>query len=335
MSALALDIGTYSIKAISGKPGKKVKVERVAEMPNTTGIAVPTDDSAQDKLASLIDTFIHDNDLPKNDVRLSLPESVISTKVIEIPSLSDAELASAIGWQAEQHIPIPPEELSLEYEVLYRPPKGDKSPMRVLLVGARKTVVERYVAMFHDLGIEPTMVETQALAILRALQFERSDPNTLVINLGASAMDMIMVYVGELQFVISHMNAGQLLSRSLEQGVGLDSAQAEQYKRSYGLEEAHFQGKVKEALKPGADLLISEMKKAVQFFVNKRPKETVQRVVLCGGSAALPGFVQHITGQLGTEVLVAAPFTGTEGVVPETINHPSMAVCMGLLMRDH
>ena len=92
---------------------------------------------------------------------------------------------------------------------------------------------------------------------------------------------------------------------------------------------------MKEALKPGADLLISEMKKAVQFFVNKRPKETVQRVVLCGGSAALPGFVQHITGQLGTEVLVAAPFTGTEGVVPETINHPSMAVCMGLLMRDH
>jgi len=335
MPALALDIGTYSLKAISGKPGKKIKVERVAELSNNTGIAIPTDDAAQEKLSLLVESFINDNDLPKDDVRLAMPESVISTKVIEIPSLSDAELASAIGWQAEQHIPIPPEELSLEYQVLYRPPKGDKSPMRVLLIGARKTVVERYVGMFHELGIEPTTIETQSLATLRALQFERTDPNTLVINLGASAMDMTMVYVGEIQFVISHMNAGQLLTRSLEQGVGLATSQAEQYKRSYGLDEAQFQGKVKDALLPGVNLLIGEMKKAVQFFVNKHPKETVQRVVLSGGSAALPGLIQQITNQLGAEVLVAAPFTGINANIPESINHPSMTVCMGLLMQEH
>lgn len=335
MPALALDIGTYSLKAISGKPGKKIKIDRVAELPNNSGIAIPTDDAAQEKLAVLIDTFIKDNDLPKDDVRLAMPESVISTKVIEIPSLSDAELASAIGWQAEQHIPIPPEELSLEYQVLYRPPKGDKSPMRVLLIGARKTIVERYVGMFHTLGMEPTIIETHALATLRALQFERTDPNTLVITIGASSMDMTMVYIGDIQFVISHMNAGQLLTRSLEQGVGLATAQAEQYKRSYGLDESQFQGKVKEALLPGVNLLIGEMKKAVQFFINKHPKETVQRVVLSGGSASLPGLVQQITSQLGAEVLVAAPFTGIAANIPESINHPSMTICMGLMMQEH
>lgn len=334
MSALALDIGTYSLKAISGKPGKKLKVDRVAEAYNNTGIALPTDDSAVEKLAILVNAFVSDNNLPKDDVRLALPESVISTKVIEIPPLSDAELASAIGWQAEQHIPIPPEELSLEYQVLYRPPKGDKSPMRVLLVGARKTLVERYVTMFNDLGIEPSAIETQALATLRALQFERTDPNTLVINIGASTMDMTMVYVGELQFVISHMNAGQLLTRSLEQGVGLATDQAEQYKRSYGLDQTQFQGKVRGALLPGVNLLIGEMKKAVQFFVNKHPKETVQRVVLSGGTATMPGLIQEITNQLGVEVLVAAPFTGISANIPETINPPSMTVCMGLLMQE-
>jgi type IV pilus assembly protein PilM len=334
MPALAIDIGTYSLKAISGKPGKKVKIDRIAELPNSTGIAVPTDDAAQEKLSILVESFMNDNDLPKDDVRLALPESVVSTKVIEIPPLSDAELASAIGWQAEQHIPIPPEELSLEYQVLYRPPKGDKSPMRVLLVGSRKTVVERFVNMFYDIGIEPTAIETHSLAILRALQFESTDPNTLVINIGSSVMDMTMVYVGEIQFVISHMNAGQLLTRSLEQGVGLATAQAEQYKRSYGLNEAQFQGKVKDALLPGVNLLINEMKKSVQFFINKHPQETVQRVVLAGGSAALPGFVQQITNQLGAEVLVAAPFAGIDAAIPETINHPSMTVCMGLLMQE-
>jgi type IV pilus assembly protein PilM len=206
--------------------------------------------------------------------------------------------------------------------------------MRVLLVGSRKTVVERFVNMFYDIGIEPTAIETHSLAILRALQFESTDPNTLVINIGSSVMDMTMVYVGEIQFVISHMNAGQLLTRSLEQGVGLATAQAEQYKRSYGLNEAQFQGKVKDALLPGVNLLINEMKKSVQFFINKHPQETVQRVVLAGGSAALPGFVQQITNQLGAEVLVAAPFAGIDAAIPETINHPSMTVCMGLLMQE-
>ena len=61
MSTLALDIGTYSIKAIAGKAGSKPKIERIAEVFNTTGIAVPTDDVNQDKLVNLIESIIIDN----------------------------------------------------------------------------------------------------------------------------------------------------------------------------------------------------------------------------------------------------------------------------------
>lgn len=333
MSALALDVGTYSIKAIHGKPGDKPTIEKVAEVFNTTNFSVPTDDAARDKLATVIDATLNDYDLPRGDVRLALPESIISSKVIEIPSLNDAELASAIGWQAEQHIPIPPEDLSLEYQVLFRPSRGDKANMRVLLVGTRKQLVERYVEMFHTLGIEPSLIETQSIALLRSLQFEKTDPNTLVVNIGSSTMDIAMVYAGELDFVVSHMNGGQLLTRALEQGVGLTSSQAEQYKRSYGLDASQFQGKIREALLPGAQMLVNEIKKSVQFFVNKHPQETVQRIVLSGGTAALPGLVQYITEELGAEVLVASPFAGIESHIPDNINHPSMAVAMGLLMR--
>ena len=80
MPALALDIGTYSIKALSGKPGKSVTVEKVAEVFNTTGLALPTDDASMDKMAALIDAVINDYNLPRSDVRLALPESVVSAK---------------------------------------------------------------------------------------------------------------------------------------------------------------------------------------------------------------------------------------------------------------
>lgn len=334
MPALALDIGTYSIKAISANPGKKPDIKRIAEVFNPLGISIPIDDASQEKLVRILETTFAEYDLPRTDVRLSIPETVVSTKVIAIPPLSDAELASAINWQAEQHIPIPPEELTLEYQVLFRPQKNDKSPMRVLLVGVRKQLVERFVGMFHQLGIEPTLVETHMLSLLRSLQFDATDPTTLVANIGASSMNLCLVHQGELRFVLSQLNGGQLLTKSLEQSLGLDATQSEQYKRTYGLDPAQFQGKVSQALTPAAKVLVTEMKKAIQFFVNQNPQESVKRVVLSGGSAVLPGLVQFVTEELGTEVLVAAPFANATGTIPEQVNHPAMAVCMGLLARE-
>jgi type IV pilus assembly protein PilM len=295
---------------------------------------LPTDDATVSKLSQLIDAVFSDNDLPRTDVRLALPESIVSTKVISIPPLSDAELASAIGWQAEQHIPIPPEELSLEYQVLYRPEKKEDAQMRVLLVGTRKRMVERFVGMFNEIGIEPAVLETQMLAIVRSLQFTPEDPTTLIAHIGSSSMNMAIVHHAELQFVISQLNGGQMLTKALETSIGLDAAQAEQYKRSYGLDASQFQGKVKDALLPPVNLLLTEVRKSVQFFVNQNPQESVQRIVLSGGSALLPGLVQHITNELGVEVLVASPFAGAQGTIPENVNPPAMSVCMGLLQRE-
>lgn len=334
MPALALDIGTYSIKALAGSTGKFPGITRAAEVFNTTGLAVPLDDAAIEKLANLVQSVITDNDLPKTDVRISVPETVVSTKVINIPPLTDAELASAINWQAEQHIPIPPEELALEYQVLYRPGRNEKAPMRVLLIGLRKVVIDRFVQMFHALGIEPTLIETQMLSIVRSLQFEPSDPTTLVVHIGASSMNLSVVHEGELRFVLSHLNGGQLLTKALEQTLSLDTTQSEQYKRTYGLDDGQFEGKVKEALLPATRLLVTEMKKAMQFFVNQHPQSSIQRIVLSGGTSMLPGLVQFITNEIGAEVLVAAPFAAASGEIPQTINQPGMAVCMGLLNRE-
>lgn len=334
MPAVALDIGTYSIKAIEGSTGHKINVKRIVEAYNTTGIAVPSDDASVEKVGKLVSAVFTEHGLSTDDVRLSIPETAVSTKVISIPSLSDAELASAIGWQAEQHIPIPPEDLTLEYEVLYRPPKSTNQPMRVLLVGVRKQVVARYLTMFHDLGIEPTILESQVLSLVRSLGFEQSDPATLIVNMGASSMNLAVV-VGQLPaFVLSHLSGGQLLNKALEQSLGLDAAQAEQYKCTFGLDPAQFEGKVSAALSSPVNLLIAEMRKTIQFNVSQNPEQPVKRLVLTGGTALLPGLVQHITRELGIEVLVAAPFANAGGDIPSQINQPAMAICMGLLARE-
>lgn len=334
MPALALDIGSYTIKAIAGKPGKSVVVDKVVETFNTNGIIIPTDDPQTEKLVETIGNLISDHKLPTTDVRLALPESIISTKIINMPRLSDAELSSAIGWQAEQYIPIPPEELTLEYKVLYRPEKADNNEqMRVLLIGTRKTLVDKFIMVFNYLGIEPTLLETQILSVVRSLHFETIDPTTLIVHMGANTTTLAVVHQGELAFVFNHMSGSQTLTKTLQSAVGLDADQAEQYKRQYGLDPSQFQGKVQTALLPAVKVLTDAMQKAIRFFINQNPTANVQRVLLSGGGVQLPGFVPHLANTLGTEVMLATPFAASSGNIPEA-NHAAMGVCMGLLTRE-
>ncbi|NCN87739.1 MAG: type IV pilus assembly protein PilM [Candidatus Pacebacteria bacterium] len=334
MPALAIDIGTYTIKAISAKPGVKPVIEKVVESFNKTGIIVPTDEPQTEKLVETIGNLISDHKLTTTDVRLSLPESIVSTKIINMPRLSDAELSSAIGWQAEQYIPIPPEELTLEYKVLYRPPKNNPNEqMRVLLVGTRKSLVDKFIMTFNYLGIEPTLVETQILSVVRSLQFENIDPTTLIIHMGANTMTLAVVHQGELAFVFNHMSGSQTLTKALQNSIGLDLDQAEQYKRQYGLDETQFQGKVQQALLPAVTVLTDAMQKASRYFINQNPTASIQRILLSGGGVQLPNLVPHLANTLGAEVIVATPFAASTGNIPEA-NHAAMSVCVGLLNRE-
>lgn len=338
MPATAIDLGTYAVKAVTADPGANPNIIRIVERPNTFGTAVPTDDLQTEQLGELINNLIFENKLPHTDLRLSLPESVVSTKVIDIPPLTEAELASAIGWQAEQHIPIPKEELSLQYKVIYRPAKNDKQGMmRVLLTGTRKPIVERYLNLFTNLGIEPTFLETQMLSIVRSLGITKEEPPTMIVNLGATNMDLSVVANGELVFVFTQPGVGILLTKTLQQTLGLDSQQAEQYKRTYGLMEDQFEGKVRNALMPVTNSMVTNIQKAMRYFDNQETQTikggTIQRLVLTGGSAQLPGIAEYLTTALNLEILLSAPFATATGDIP-TNNVQAFSVCMGLLMRE-
>ena len=334
MANVAIDIGTYSIKALHAKNGRKNEILRAVEIPNTAGVSVPTEKTSTAKLVETIDTLFSDHSLPRRNVRISLPESMVSTKVIQIPYLSDAELASAIGWQAEQYIPIPKEELSLEYEVIYRPPKSEKnSLMSVLLIGVKHEVVDSFVDVFTNVGIEPKFLETQTLSILRSLDFTTEDPITLVVHIGASTMDLSVVRGGQFAFVLSYPNGGSLFTRAIERVLGLKPQQAEEYKRAYGLNKEYLEGKINKALLPVVQSFTAEIKKAMQYYVTQFPGESISRILLSGGSAQLPGLIPFIAQDLGVETLIASPFINSTGEIPQA-NHTAFTVCMGLILRN-
>lgn len=333
MSITALDIGTHSIKIIVTKDNNGQVIGKSLELPNKLGLVVPKNDQETLQYSEMVANLFHDYKLDQSDVRLSLPEYLVANKVIEIPYLNDAELASAIGWQAEQVIPIPKNDLALQYQVLQKPEK--KTPdakMKVLLVGSHKSLIERINNVFLGIGIEATLMETQIFSIIRSLDINSEDPETIILNMGASGNDIAVVADGMFEFVFNSKTGSSIIDSAIAQSFNLDLKQAQEYKINYGLDPNQVEGKLVQIISPIIDNLIIDLQKTIRFFTQNHPQQKIKRIVLSGGPAAMKGLVEKITQTLGLEVLQVAPFAKAKGQIPEK-NQLSFSVCMGLVAR--
>lgn len=333
MSITALDIGTHSIKVVIAKDSKSQTITKALEIKNKLSIIAPKSDQEALQFTEMIANLFHDYKLDQSDVRLSLPEYLVTSKVIDVPVLSDAELASAIGWQAEQAIPIPKNDLILQYQVLVKPEKKTAdATMKVLLVGSRKSLIEKINNTFLNIGIEATLLETQIFSVIRSLDIESNDPETIVVQMGASSNDIAVVANGLFEFVFNSKTGSSLIDAAISQSFNLDTKQAEEYKINFGLDQSQMEGKFIQVIGPIIDNLIIDLQKTMRFFNQNHPEQKIKRIVLSGGPAQLKGLTTKISQSLGVEVLLVAPFAIAKGQIPEN-NQSSFSVCMGLIAR--
>jgi type IV pilus assembly protein PilM len=338
MASLGLDIGSYAIKILVGKKsGPGLAVERALEVPNPIGSVLAGDAQQRQKLIDALANTFKEQKLPMSNIRVSLAESMVVTKVVTMPILSEAELASAIQWQVEQHIPIPLEQMDYEYSVLRRSqPKDPIQDMDVLLLGAQKQYVSDLADLLLDAGLDVTAMETDTLAQLRVLALLMPpNENAALLHLGASASSITLLLHGNINFSQAVPTGGVLFSRAIERGVGLDAARAEEYKRTYGLQAQQLEGRVRAALVPIIDSLTAEVQKALRFFSAQHPGENITRVYVSGGSIYLPELLPYLSQALSVE-LVPVEMGRLEGFTfKEPIAQDSrFVVAAGLLLKE-
>lgn len=305
MKVTGLDIGTYAIKVVVAEQKRdKVIVEKALEHPNPVASLLPSDPQKRELLTKELKEFWSENKLPTSQIRVSLPESMVVTKIVSMPKLSDAELASAIHWQVEQHIPIPLEDLQYEYNVLYRQDAENDATMRVLIIGVQKKYVQQVADFLLEVGLDVIDMETDTLAQLRCLAPKiHEQQNIAFVHIGANTSTVSIMKKGVLDFVYSVNAAGFLLTRAIEQSIQLDPARAEQYKRAYGLLPDQAEGKVRNALLPVVQSLVAEIQKAVHYFTSQNQGEMIDRIYLSGGSQYLPDLFPLLSQSLSLEVL--------------------------------
>lgn len=336
-NTVGIDIGTYAIKIVElRKASSGFEIVKAIAIPNSAGVVVPASQRDRDQLITQLQQTFKEFQFSTSNVHIGLPEAFISTKIISIPVLSDAELASAIPWQAEQYIPIVAEDLQLEYEVLYRPPKSAVSEqMRVLLLGASKNVITNFANVFAETGLEVSLLETQMLSLYRLAMLDKNQKTTMMVNIGASTMDILVIHQGEFAFVYTYPNGGNVLTKTLERSLGLDPMQAEEYKRAYGLDLSQLEGKVALALEPVFKAFVTELQKAVQYFSGSHQGAAIQRVLFAGGSSILPNLIPSVALALPMEVTLFSPLQFVHidpKVSMSALDAQAFAVAIGLAM---
>lgn len=339
-SILGLDIGSHSIKLIEiGRSGNSLTLLSAGSISTPPKALSSPLDADKQALAAAIKQLIKETGAKSSSVAFALPESQVFTRVIEVPALSARELSSAITWEAEQYIPLPLDQVNIDYSVLREAKETGTDKMDVLLVACPKTLLEKYLTIIEMAELTTVAAETEIIATSRALVRSVSEVKNAVmlVSLGAQTTDLVILRGGVLAFTRSIAAGGEALSRALVAGLDFNSSQAEEFKRTYGLEQDKLQGKIVTAVKPIMDTIVGEMKRAVAFYSEKHKDERVETVLLSGGTAKLPGMVVYIAQSLGIEAQLANPWVGitrdTRFRVLDT-EGPTFTVAAGLALRE-
>lgn len=334
---LGIDIGSKSIKIIElNKSGTSWLVKSsgaVGYTGNSPDKAV--DDNELKNISEIVSKMLAQIGATSKEVNIALPESLVFTRLIKFPMLSDEEVSAAVKWEAEQYIPIPVSEAVIQYSIIDRNEK--KQQTSVLLVAAPKNIVEKYVKVIRLAGLTPVSAETELTALSRSLSPEKG--TSMLLDIGSSATDMSVVKDGNIVFSRSIPVAGEAFTRSVSQGLGVTVQQAEEYKKTYGLDSSQLEGKVKTALDPVLKMVVDEIKKAIHFYSSENENtETLSSVVITGGASTMPNLVSYLTENLGIETVVGDPFMKMN-LDPDTLKSlvPYASIygtAVGLAMRE-
>ena len=345
-----LDIGNHTIKVTQIKwKGKNPELTALGSSSTPVGIIGSESDEHQKELAKHIGLAKKDAGIGTNKTVVSLPESSIFTQLITIPKVEDEKIEELIHWEAKKYIPLPLDEVRVDWIFLGERTVDQKSHIDVFLIAAPKTLVERYLNILKFAGLEPIGIETEAISTTRSLWWpvqmgidqnkQLESQAVMVLDFGARSTDLSVVKMGALLFSQSLATGSDALTEAIASDFGLAMQQAEEYKRSYGLDEGQLEGKIASSLKPIMQVIVGEVTKTMNFFKSRFTKSTPQRLLLVGDGAKLPGLLMYMATQVGIETSIADPFGNIKiskrvSSKVEQISSVGYCVALGLSLKS-
>jgi type IV pilus assembly protein PilM len=337
---LGIDIGDSSLKMVElKKRGRKIQLSNYAFSENVSELNFNKIDDT-DYLAQAISKVIKEAGLKARRATVSLPTFAVFSSIISLVVADKKNLATAVREEARKVIPLPLEEMILDWKVI--PGENGKIPstgnMQVFLTGSPKKLVKKYIDVFKKAGIVLASLETETFSLVRSLIGDDKAP-IMIVEIGANSTDLSIVRESIPALNRSLSVCSSTITNVLAEKLGMSFNQAEQFKLdlSFSLSDENKQDELPHLILDSLEPIVTEIKYLMDFY-HSHNANSLEKVVLSGGGALLLNLSDYLSKRLDIKVIIGDPWSRVN--YPQEIKPvlmevgPKLAVAIGLAMRE-
>ncbi len=310
---IGIDLGRRAIKVAAVRGGSR---------PRLVGAAIyPTPDGAVDggtirnaaALTSAIRGALRAAGIRRGRAVVGMGGRTALVRTLTLPPMPPDELKNAVKYEAERHLPLRIDEAVLDAQVVREVSEDGQRRMEVLMAAVPERDALLFYQVTHDAGLDVTALEVSSLALARTLA--NTETLTAAVDIGADATDIVIAN-GTLPPVCRSLPVGSdhLVSATVAAGPEREAAAG-----------------------PGWHDLLEGLTRSIDYFQAQARRETVERVVVTGDGAEVPGVIQMLATELALPITQGDPLAGltaTPEAAAQTRDHrPAFAVAIGLALR--
>jgi type IV pilus assembly protein PilM len=332
-SLLGLDVGSSSVKA--------VELTRQGQGLVITGMG-KAEVEAPEAVGDAITKALKEGGIKSKRCVSSVSGRSVIHRQVPMMTIPDAELKQAMEYEADKYIPFDVTEVQLDAQRLREGGEGEAAApagqMKVLLVAAKKTLIEEHIHLLQSVGLTPAIVDVDFLALgnafeLRNLSLGINDAEVrALVDIGASKTDINIMRGNASFFQREIFMAGNDLTEAVAKRFGEDPKDVEKMKKDPGGALESMQ----DAMLPVLEDIGSEIRLSFDYHENQYDQE-VKEVYISGGSVLFPGIDTMLTQIFNLPIKVWDP---TEGLEITSFNpggmggaNSDMAIALGLASR--
>ena len=314
--ALGLDIGSSSVKLVQlkeKKGGYALTGFGVAPLPPEAMVDGALMNSSA--VVEAIQGLLAEQRLKGKDVAIGVRGHSVIIKKIQLPRMTQEELDETIQWEAEQYIPFDVKDVNIDTQILT--PEGDAAgQMDVLLVAAKKDMINDFTAVCSEAGLSVSVVDVDAFAVQNAFEANYEAPageTVVLVNVGAAVANINVVANGQTTFTRDVTMGGNAFTEEIQKQLNVSYDEAEALKvGGHGESDSVVPQEVERVIQGVADQLAGEIQRSVDFYAATAADHRIARVYLSGGTARIPALSKAIEQRAAVPVEVLDPFRGIE-----------------------
>jgi type IV pilus assembly protein PilM len=339
---IGVDISSTAVKLLQlSQAGGRYRVEHYAVEPLPPNAVVEKNIVEVEAVGEAIRRALARSGSKLKHGAAAVAGSAVITRIIPMSAdLSEDDLEGQIQVEANQYIPYPIEEVSLDFEVV-GPVRDNPEMNNILLAASRTENVDMRIAALDLGGLTARVVDVEAFAMENAFAMVADqlavsrDALVAVVDIGATMTTLAVLKNQRTIYSREQVFGGKQLTDEIMRRYGLSYEEAGRAKRKGGLPESYEM----EALEPFKESLVQQVSRLLQFFFAGSEYSRVDQVVLAGGCASIEGITELLEQQLSVPCVVANPLARmalSSRVQAQTLaqDAPALMIAVGLAMRS-